>query len=112
MLTLHHEQKNAVEIITVGGVLNADTSHQLESLLESLITKECPKILVDTGKLTYISSAGVGCFIGVIKHIRNKNGDLRFSNMTPSVQRVFNLLDLEGFFKLFPNLKNGIASFG
>lgn len=111
MLTLHHERKNDVDIVVVDGVLNADSSQRVETLLESLITKECPNILVDAEKLTYISSAGVGCFIGVIKRIRDKKGDLRFSSATPPVQRVFNLLDLDEFFKFFPNLQEGVDSF-
>lgn len=111
MLTLHHEIKDDVDIITIEGVLNANTSHQVESLLESLVKEKCPTILVDAEKLTYISSAGVGCFIGVIKRIREKKGDLRFSSLAPSVKRVFDLLDLDDFFKFFPNLQKGVTSF-
>lgn len=111
MLKLHHEHEGTIDIITVDGVLNADTSHRLESLLETLTIEKCPNILIDAEKLTYISSAGVGCFIGAIQRVRSKKGDLRFSGMTPSVYRIFKILDLQEFFKFFPNRAEGVASF-
>ncbi len=112
MLTLRHEHEGNIDIVTIDGVLNADTSHRLESILETLAREKCPKILIDAERLAYISSAGVGCFIGVIQHVRSNKGDLRFSGMTSSVYRVFNLLDLQEFFKFYHNRAEGVASFG
>lgn len=111
MLNLNHEQKGEVDIITLEGILNADTSPQLEASLETFSEKEQPKILLHLPGLTYISSAGVGCFIGVIKRIRNKGGDIRFACMDQKVKRVFNLLDMGDFFQFYPTLEEGVESY-
>lgn len=111
MLNLTHETKKHIDIIKLEGILNADTSPELETILESISKKECPCILMQMPELTYISSAGIGCFIGVIKEIRTKGGDIRFANTNPEVRRVFNLLDMNDFFHFFDDRQTGIASF-
>ncbi len=111
MLTVTHEIIDNVDVISLTGILNADTSPKLEALLDPIAEKERPCILMQIPGLTYISSAGVGCFIGVIKKIRTKGGDIRFSNTDPRVKRVFALLDMDEFFKFFVDMEAGLASF-
>ncbi len=111
MLNIDHKKEGRVDQVTLEGILNADSSPQLETILETIAELEQPQVLVDLPELTYISSAGIGCFIGVIKRIRTKGGDLRFSNMRPNVKRVFILLDMADFFKFFPSLEEGLNSF-
>lgn len=111
ILTISEEKIETLNIIRLDGLLNADSSPQLEDKLITLTELEQPKILMDMEKLTYISSAGIGCFIGVIKRIRNKEGDLRFACLDTKVKRVFVLLDMEDFFKFFSSVEEGIDSF-
>jgi len=108
--SIEHSKEDMVDVVSINGILNADTSPQLDELLQSLGTIETPLILCDVANLTYISSAGVGCFFGVIKTVRAKGGDVRFANMQPKVKRVFKLLDMEDFFKFFSSTGEGIAS--
>lgn len=110
-LNIDIENVNGVDLIKLDGLLNADTSPKLEEKLIALSEQETPNILLDMEKLSYISSAGIGCFIGVIKRIRNANGDLRFACVDPKVKRVFLLLDMGDFFQFFDGVEKGIASF-
>jgi len=105
------KKKGPVDVITVDGILNADTNPKFEEILHPISDEKCPRILLDVSKLTYISSASIGCFIGIIRKIRTKGGDIRFSNMTPKVRRIFQLLDMDDFFLFFSDLDEGIASF-
>lgn len=113
MTTLNIDIKNVnqVDLIKLDGLLNADTSPKLEEELITLSDQQRPNILLDMTNLSYISSAGIGCFIGVIKKIRTANGDLRFACVDPKVKRVFMLLDMGEFFQFFENVEKGIASF-
>ncbi len=111
MLTINHEKQGTVDVIILRGILNADTSPELEKVLEPLADADQSNILVHLPELSYISSAGIGCFIGVIKRIRTKNGDIRFSGMNAKVKRVFMLLDMEDFFEFYANMEEGIKNF-
>jgi anti-sigma B factor antagonist len=111
MLTIKQEETKSVHVIILEGILNADTSPQLENILEPFAGTDNPCLLVHFPDLTYISSAGIGCFIGVIKRIRDHNGDIRFSNPTATVKRVFTLLNMDDFFQFYPSLEEGIHSY-
>ncbi len=111
MLTITHDTLDTIQVITLEGILNADTSPNLEAVLEPLSDSDLPLILVHLPDLTYISSAGIGCFIGVIKRIRTKGGDIRFSGMDSKVKRVFRLLDMDDFFRFFSDREEGLESY-
>lgn len=110
-LSLSHEKIGLVDVIVLNGILNADTSLRLDELLQPLSESEKPFVLLDMENLSYISSAGIGCFIGVVKRIRNKAGDIRFCKIDPKVKRVFELLDMADFFKFFSSLDEALTSF-
>ncbi len=110
-LIIHHEKSGQVDILGLDGILNADTNMEFDELLQSLSAQELPLILVDASKMEYISSAGIGCFIGSIGKIRKKGGDIRFSGMEKRIKRVFDMLDMTDFFKFFPNFDEALASF-
>lgn len=110
-LSLHHEKKGLVDIVSLDGILNADTSIEFDEVLQNLSESKQPFVLMEVANLTYLSSAGIGCFIGVIKKIRSRGGDIRFSSMGPKVKRVFDLLDMSDFFKYYDSRDEGINSF-
>lgn len=111
MLTIRKHTVNHVEVLHLEGVLNADTSSDLDQLLQKMAGSSLPLILLCVEKLEYISSAGMGCFIGTIAAIRQKGGDLRFCGMLPQVRRIFTLLDMDDFFCHFDSMEKGLASF-
>ncbi|NOX33495.1 MAG: STAS domain-containing protein [Deltaproteobacteria bacterium] len=110
-LSIIKKKKDKVNIIILDGILNADTASKLDDLLKELSGSDCPCLVLDVSKLTYISSAGIGCFIGIIKLIRSKGGDIHFYNMLPKVWRVFKLLDMDGFFKFFTDFEKAVTNF-
>jgi anti-sigma B factor antagonist len=111
ILTIEVEPKDSVNVVKLKGVINADTSPILEEKLDELIEVDVPNLLMDMTEATYISSAGIGSFIGVIKQIRRKKGDLRFAKTSSKVKRVFSLLDMNDFFQFFSSVEDGITSF-
>ena len=92
------EDPSGIVILKLTGSLDADTVHRWESALDEVLSTKGVRILVDLEHLDYISSAGIGTFIGCIGEIREHDGDIVFLNTSPRVLRVFRLL---GFTKLF-----------
>lgn len=110
-LQIDHKKENQVDILTLDGILNADSAPLLDDMLKELSGADHPCLVLDMSDLSYISSAGIGCFIGIIKLIRSKGGDIRFYNMQAKVQRVFKLLDMDDFFKFYTDLDTAMADF-
>jgi anti-sigma B factor antagonist len=81
-----------ISILYIKGYLDAHTAPKLEQELQNLIDEGKFKIIVNFNELSYISSAGLGVFMGFIETIREKEGDIKLSNMSPKIFRVFDLL--------------------
>ena len=68
-------------------------------------------ILVNFTDLDYISSAGLGVFMGFIEAIREQQGDIRMSNMTPKVYKIFDLLGFPKLYQIFTDEQEGLTSY-
>lgn len=87
--------RDDISIVKVNGYLDTTTAAELEEALYNLLQKENYRIVVDLSDTTYISSAGWGIFIGEIKEIRNRGGDLKLAGMNGDVFEVFQLLEFQ-----------------
>ncbi len=81
-----------VSILYIKGYLDAHTAPKLEQEFLQLIEEQNYKIIVNFNELIYISSAGLGVFMGFIETVRENKGDIKLTNMSPKIYRVFDLL--------------------
>jgi anti-sigma B factor antagonist len=85
-------------IIYPQGFLDAHTAPEFESELQKAINAGRIHLIVNCKDLDYISSAGLGVFMGSIETVRDLGGDIKISNLVPKVYHVFELL---GFHQLY-----------
>ena len=111
-LTLQRSLQDDVAVITVDGFLDAHTAPQFEQVLQQEIADGRVKLVVDCAKLTYISSAGLGVFMGFIEEVREQRGDIKVCGLTPKVRQVFEILGFETIFELFDNVQGAVDRFG
>ncbi|HOY45179.1 MAG TPA: STAS domain-containing protein [bacterium] len=93
------------------GFLDAHTAPTLEEAIQKLLDEEQVNILVDFKELSYISSAGLGVFMGFIEEIRSKNGDIKMCAMSPKIYRVFDLLGFPTIYQIFDKQEEALATF-
>lgn len=85
-------------LIGISGFLDAHTVTNFEIKMDELVNSGKNKIVIDMENLSYISSAGIGAMMGLTQRLRKASGDLILLN--PS-EKVFKILDLLGFTKIF-----------
>ncbi|MCK5008842.1 MAG: STAS domain-containing protein [Deltaproteobacteria bacterium] len=95
------EDRSNVSILRLRGFLDAHTAPNFEQAIQELIEEDRFKIIVSMSDLNYISSAGLGVFMGFIEEIRENNGDIKLSNMTDKVYKVFDLLGFPALYQIF-----------
>ena len=100
-----------IAVLYLKGFLDAHTAPELEKVFRELIGSEHYNILVNFSDLDYISSAGLGVFMGFIEEIRKNNGDIRMTDMTPKVFKIFDLLGFPKLYKIFNEEREALASF-
>lgn len=100
-----------IAILHLKGFLDAHTAPELEEAFQELISEKHYNILVNFLELDYISSAGLGVFMGFIEKIRENGGDIRMSNMTPKVYKIFDLLGFPKLYRIFDEEQEAFVSF-
>ena len=100
-----------VMIVRLTGSLDSITSSELERTLNTLITKKINKIIINLADLNYISSAGWGIFIGIIKQVRLANGDLKLSGISKEIHEIADLLGIKDIIPAYKTDHDAALSF-
>ncbi|NTW50681.1 MAG: STAS domain-containing protein [Chlorobiales bacterium] len=104
-------QTQGSSVIDLSGDLDAHTAGQLERTIQDLLNKDNFRIVVNFSKLNYISSAGLGVFMGFIDDVRSNGGDIKFSNMPGKIFQVFDLLGFPLLYEIFTDEKEALEKF-
>lgn len=100
-----------VSVVHIAGSLDAHTAPQLDEILSELVHNKKFMLIIDFKQLEYISSAGMGLFVGWIDNIRGQGGDMHMVHLKPNVMKVFQILGFNRIFKIFENEKDAFQEF-
>jgi len=91
-------------VIHLEGAVDAHTAPQFEEAVQKVIDEGQNKIVVDCEKLSYISSAGLGVFMGFVEELREAGGDIKICGLTEKVKQPFEILGFETLFHFCPDV--------
>ncbi len=101
-----------VSILYIKGYLDAHTAPNLETEFQKLVDAKKYNIIVNFQDLSYISSAGLGVFMGFIEDIRKNGGDIKLTDMKPKIFRVFDLLGFPTLYDILDEEAKALEKFG
>lgn len=109
--SIDQSQQNGIQVLSLSGYLDAHTAPQFEAVIQEHLEAGRVRIAVDCGRLTYISSAGLGVFMSFIEEIREKGGDIKLASIAPKVYQVFEVLGFPDLFQIEADLPAALARF-
>jgi anti-anti-sigma factor len=86
------------------GNIDAAAAPILESHFTSLRDQHTSTIVVDFSKSDFISSAGIGIFLGSVSLLRKSGGDIVLMNVPSHVDEVFDVINVKSFFTTIASL--------
>lgn len=87
-------------VIRLGGTLDSYSLTDLEKKIQDLVKSNRCHLVVNCEKLRFISSSGMGLFLGTLGEVEKQGGSICFAKVAePEVHDAMNLL---GFFDVFP----------
>jgi anti-sigma B factor antagonist len=92
-------------VIHLEGAVDAHTAPQFEEAVQSVIEAGQNKIVVDCEKMSYISSAGLGVFMGFIEEVREQDGDIKICGLSDKVKQPFEILGFESLYDFCPDVE-------
>lgn len=102
---------NELSVLHIQGVIDSNTFRKLNKAMQDLLANKRYKLVVDLEKVTYISSAGWGIFIGEIRAIHSNQGDLKLAALSEEVEEVYQLLEFYNILKSYDTVMEAIHDF-
>jgi anti-sigma B factor antagonist len=110
-LIIDEELVDGVVVLKLHGIVDSGTAQFLEDKFNDLVASNNVRIVADLGDVNYISSAGWGIFVGEIKGIRQRSGDIKLASMHPDVREVFDLLEFNTLLKPYATKEEALSVF-
>jgi serine/threonine-protein kinase RsbW len=98
--------------LALTGQLDVATLPQFEQALNRLRSGGQTKVIVDLSGLEYISSSGLGAFLGMVDHFRKAGGDLAFVRLSEKVQKIFKVVGFNRLLTILGNEDDAVRHFG
>jgi anti-sigma B factor antagonist len=93
-------------------ILDEANITQIGNTLTALVEEHTPpKLLLDFASVDHLSSAALGMLINLNNKIKQKNGQLRLTNIKPQIYEVFVITKLNKLFRIFPTRPEALSSF-
>jgi anti-sigma B factor antagonist len=87
-------------VLYVQGEVDVYTSPALRDELYRLIDGGATRVTLDLTDMDFIDSSGLGVFVGALKRIRERSGDLELRGMQPSTRKVLEITGLTQVFTI------------
>lgn len=107
----HQAADAGMAVLHLGGHLDAQTVRELEGRYEEQVRAGKVRWIVDLQRLEYISSAGLGSFVGVLSELRAQGGDIYFVGLSPKMEKIFKVLGFTRIFRLFASEPEAMKAF-
>ena len=109
MLDISVQTLKRVDVVTVSGRVDSNTSPDLEAALEERMAEGRYNLVVDLSDVNYLSSAGLRTLVSALRTCKKKGGDVRIAS--PS-ERVFEVMALAGLDSLFTSYDDVTVAVG
>ena len=98
-------------VLYLDGRIDTYSSNNVQKRFNKAIEKGFMRMIIDARGLNYVSSAGVGILVHLMKTLNLRNGDVVFMHFQPTVWQVLELLGLARWFTIAEDLDEAIHSF-
>lgn len=109
-MEIFQENMNGVEIFSVKGSLDSNTSTELETRIYAALGDGQRKLILNLEDLDYISSAGIRVMLKTTKDLKSMEGNIVLCALQDYVREVFDIAGFDGYLNIENNLETAMNS--
>jgi len=98
-----HSRLGKTLIVELSGRLDANTAVAFEEQCRQFLEPADQAVVLDLGRLDYVSSAGLRSILTLAKQLKTQRGSLRLCKASGVVREV---LEVSGFLAIFPLIES------
>ena len=110
-LSISVESFKRVDLVTLAGRVDSNSSSQLDSALKSLLDNGRYKIVLELSGVSYLSSAGLRVMVSAVRESKKHRGDVRLANVSERVAEVLKLAGLNAIFQVYEDKTSAVGSY-
>jgi anti-sigma B factor antagonist len=104
-MKIFQENNEGIEIFSVKGSLDSNTSPEFEQKIYEALEKGQRKLILNLENLDYISSAGIRVMLKTTKDLKRMDGNIVLCSLQDYVKEVFEIAGFDGYLNIENNLK-------
>jgi anti-anti-sigma factor len=108
-MNITEKEQGGVAIFVLEGRVDSEGAVDLDLALQTAVTEDKYKIVLDMSQVRYINSAGLRTLADILTQAKENNGFLRLVDLNPKVARVFQIIGFDKFFDTFPTVEAALA---
>jgi anti-sigma B factor antagonist len=108
-MEVKQEHTDGVEIFSVKGSLDSNTSPEFEALIYKTLENGQRKLILDLEDLDYISSAGIRVMLKTTKDLKRMDGNIVLCSLQDYVREVFDIAGFDGYLNIENNLDGAMG---
>jgi anti-sigma B factor antagonist len=103
-MEIFQENNNGVEVFSVKGSLDSNTSTEFETRIYAALESGQRKLILNLENLEYISSAGIRVMLKTTKDLKRMEGTVVLCALQDYVREVFDIAGFDGYLNIEKNL--------
>lgn len=105
------KQQDILAVILTGKLDEETCSYLVDCVTEDILDGR-KKLILDCGRLEYISSMGLGSLVRVNSRMKKLGGDVKLAAVHGVVAQVMGVVGLNKLFQIYPTVNDAIAAHG
>jgi anti-anti-sigma factor len=100
-----------IEIITLDGRIDQDSSEELETVLQECLDKKLYNICIDMIDVKHICSSALGVLVAVKRRIKDHEGDIKLVIINDNLLKLFQTTMLDKVFEIYDSRRECLGTF-
>jgi anti-sigma B factor antagonist len=100
-----------ISVIDISGDIDFREMIRIKETIGSFIEHDRIKVVLNLKSVDHINYLSIGVLLERLKALRNVNGDLKLSGMSPFLRDIFKVVGMDRFFEEYHSLEDAIESF-
>ena len=94
-------EKNQTTVVALEGKLDTNASADFEAELNARVDAGASRILVDLGRVDFITSSGLRVLLATAKRLRISGGELFVCSLNKTVREVFDISGIGSLLRVY-----------
>ncbi len=107
-MKINQKNKNGIEIFSVKGSVDLNTSEEFKTLIYASLEKGQKKLILNLEDMDYITSEGIAIILQATKNFKRRNGNVVLCALQDFVKEIFKLVCVDEYLNIENNLETAL----